>query len=161
LTKPIDLSLSKDMVSQSEDAASAKGRRTMRSFIFPVAAILFIGVQSAVAQPVGVYDVSGVNPGDGSTYKGAVAIKTNGATYSVLWRIDGEEFEGTAIGAANVNGSIIFGEAAQNDTALAVSYGAGDNFGLALFVQQENGQWTGIWTYGGSDTIGSETWTPQ
>lgn len=133
----------------------------MRSFIFLTAVIFFTGIQGALAGPMGVYDVTGVNPGSGDAYEGAVAVKTNGATYTILWQIDGEEFLGTGIGAANVKGSIVFGDAAENDTALAVSYGAGDASGLALFVEQDNGQWTGIWTYSGSDAIGSETWTPQ
>lgn len=133
----------------------------MRFSILLAGAVFLAGVQGAVAGPVGVYDVVGTNPGDGTPYEGAVAIKTNGSTYSVLWQVDGEEFVGTGIGAASVNGTIIFGEAAENDTAIAVSYSTGDTFGLALFVHQDNGQWTGIWTYGGSDAIGSETWTPQ
>lgn len=133
----------------------------MKSFITLASTLLFIGVQAAVAQPIGVYDVVGVNPGDSTPYDGTVAVEINGATYTVIWQIDGEEYIGTAIGAANLKGSIIFGEAVENDAALAVSYGSGDNFGLALFVEQENGQWSGIWTYGGSNAIGSETWIRQ
>lgn len=133
----------------------------MKSFIALASTLLFIGVQAAVAQPIGVYDVVGVNPGDSTPYDGTVAVEINGATYTVIWQIDGEEYIGTAIGAANLKGSIIFGEAVENDAALAVSYGSGDNFGLALFVEQGNGQWSGIWTYGGSNAIGSETWTRQ
>lgn len=86
-------------------------------------------------------------------------VEINGATYTVIWQVDGEEYIGAAIGAANLKGSIIFGEAVANDIALAVSYGSGGNFGLALFVEQENRQWRSIWTYGSSNAIGSETWT--
>jgi hypothetical protein len=71
-------------------------------------------------------------------------VEISGATYTVIWQVDGEEYIGAAIGAANLKGSIIFGEAVANDTALAVSYGSGGNFGLALFVEQENGQWHGF-----------------
>ena len=53
----------------------------------------------------------------------------------MIWQVDGEEYIGTAIGAANLKGSIIFGEAVESDTSLAVSYGTGDTFGLALFVR--------------------------
>ena len=133
----------------------------MKPFITLASTLLFIGVQAAVAQPIGVYDVVGVNPGDSTPYDGTVAVEINGATYTVIWQVEGEEYIGTAIGASNLKGSIIFGEAVENDTALAVSYGSGDNFGLALFVEQENGQWSGIWTYGGSNAIGSETWKRQ
>lgn len=72
-------------------------------------------------------------------------VEINGTTYTVIWQVGGEEYIGAAIGAANLKGSIIFGEAVANDTALAVSYGSGGNFGLALFVEQENGQWRGIY----------------
>jgi hypothetical protein len=141
------------------------GKPTMRfsSFLTIVTfgASCFLGAQGALAGPVGVYSVEGVNPGGGATYEGAAAVEANGATYTVTWQINGEKFVGTAIGAANVKGSIIFGEAAKNDSALAVSYGSGNSFGLALFVEQDSGQWKGIWTYEGSDAIGSETWTPQ
>jgi hypothetical protein len=44
----------------------------------------------------------------------------------VIWQVDGEEYIGTAIGAANLKGSIIFGEAVESDTSLAVSYGTSD-----------------------------------
>jgi hypothetical protein len=51
-------------------------------------------------------------------------VEISGATYTVIWQVDGEEYIGAAIGAANLKGSIIFGEAVANDTALAVSYGS-------------------------------------
>ncbi|SFD45011.1 hypothetical protein SAMN04488523_10110 [Sulfitobacter brevis] len=133
----------------------------MKLFNVLAVTLTLVGAQAATAGPVGIYDVVGANPGDGTAYEGAVAIKENGATYTVLWKIGEEEYIGTAIGAANLKGSTIFGEAGENDTALAVSYRSGESFGLALFVEQENGHWNGIWTYAGSDSIGSETWTPQ
>ena len=133
----------------------------MRRFLFLTTFWMFVILQAAVAGPVGVFNVDGTDPGSGNVYSGVVAIEKNGGTYTVVWDVGGTEYVGTAIGAASVKGSILFGEAAENDTALAVSYASGDSFGLALFVQQENGQWKGIWTYAGSDAIGSETWTPQ
>ena len=90
---------------------------------------------SSVTQPIGAYDVVGVNPGDSKPYDRTVAVEINDATYTVIWQVDGEEYIGTAIGAANLKGSIIFGEAVESDTSLAVSYGTGDTFGLALFVR--------------------------
>lgn len=133
----------------------------MKPLITLASALLFLGVQAAIAGPVGVYDVAGVNPGDSTPYDGTVAVEIDGDTYTVPWDIDGDEYIGTAIGAANLKGSMIFGEAVENDTALAVSYGSGESFGLALFVEQENGEWSGIWRFGGSNAIGSEIWTRQ
>ena len=132
---------------------------TSRLHIFVFA--FFITISGAFADPTGFYNVEGANPGNGPAYEGSVAVEKNGATYTVVWNVGGEEYIGTAIGAANVGGTITFGDAGENDTALTVSYVSGDSFGLALFAEQENGQWKGIWTYGGSDSIGSETWTPQ
>ena len=90
-----------------------------------------------------------------------MAVERNGATYSVVWLIGDDEFVGTGIGAGSVNGSMMFGSAAENDTALTVSYVSEGSFGLALFAEQPNGEWKGVWTYGGSDAIGTEVWTRQ
>lgn len=133
----------------------------MRSILFLVFAVAVMVATGAVAGPAGVYDVAGKNPGDGSAYQGAVAVERNGATYTVVWKVGDDEYIGTGVGAASVKGSMMFGDAAENDTAVAVSYVSDATFGLALFVEQANGQWKGIWTYGGSDKIGSETWTPR
>ena len=133
----------------------------MKSACFAVIAFFVLGVSAAFAGPAGVYGVEGKNPGDGSVYTGAVAVEKNGATYTVVWRVGNDEYVGTGIGAASSKGAVTFGDAAENDTAIAVSYVSGDTFGLALFVEQQNGQWNGIWTYGGSDAIGVETWTPR
>ncbi len=133
----------------------------MTSRFYIIAFAFLTTISSAFANPTGIYDVEGANPGNGPAYEGSVTVEKNGATYIVVWNVGGEEYIGTAIGAANVNGILTFGNAAENDTALTVSYVSGDSFGLALFAEQKNGQWKGIWTYGGSDSIGSETWTPQ
>jgi hypothetical protein len=133
----------------------------MKSIFYTVFIVLALGISAASAGPTGVYGVEGQNPGDGSVYTGEVAVERTGATYVVVWRVGNDEYVGTGIGAANSKGMVTFGDAAGNDTAIAVSYVSGDTFGLALFVEQQNGQWKGIWTYGGSDAIGAETWTPR
>lgn len=114
---------------------------------------------AAQADPVGVFNVEGTNPGGGSGYEGVVEVERTGDTYAVSWRVGDDYFVGTGIGAANVKGTTTFGDAASQDSAIAVSYASGSSFGLALFVEQENGQWKGIWTYAGSDAIGTEIWT--
>ena len=113
----------------------------------------------AMADPVGVFNVAGTNPGGGSGYEGVVEVERTGDTYAVAWRVGDDYFVGTGIGAANVDGTATFGDAATQDNAIAVSYASGSSFGLALFVEQQNGQWKGIWTYAGSDAIGTEVWT--
>lgn len=133
----------------------------MKSFFWLVVGYLVLGMSSAFAGPEGVYDVAGANPGGGGAYTGGVAVERTGATYSVVWRVGNAEYVGTGIGASSVKGSVVFGEAAENDTAITVSYVSGNTFGLALFIEQPNAQWKGIWTYGGSDAIGTETWTPR
>ena len=72
----------------------------MKSIICLMFAIIVLGASAAFAGPVGVYDVSGQNPGDGSRYEGAVAVERNGATYVVVWRVGNDEYIGTGIGAA-------------------------------------------------------------
>ncbi len=133
----------------------------MKTLFITFVAYLVMVTSAALAGPIGDYDVAGTNPGGSPSYDGTVSVDRHGATYVVVWNVGGEEYIGTGVGAANVKGSVVFGDAEENDTAIAVSYISGESFGLALFAEQPNGQWHGIWAYGGSDTIGSETWTPR
>ena len=132
----------------------------MKSLFAILFTLMLVSIPSAKADPVGVYQVEGTNPGGKDGYTGEVAVERNGDTYTVVWVVGGQEYIGTGLGAANVNGSVVMGKADQKDIALTVSYISGDSFGLAFFVKQDNGQWNGIWTYGGSDRIGNEVWTP-
>lgn len=114
----------------------------------------------ALAGPEGSYSVAGKNPGGGSPYSGTVTVTRTGATYRVVWDIGGTVFTGSGLGAAPVKGNTVMGPADDADYVLAVGYISGpENFGLAYYVQQDDGTWKGIWTYGGADTIGTETWT--
>lgn len=123
--------------------------------------IFFIMPFTALADPVGNYRVTGVNPGGDGGYGGDVEVRRTGDTYSVIWEIDNTKYYGTALGAEFVGADYVIGPASLGDTSLAVSYVSGDSFGLAYFVKQEDGRWSGIWTYGGSDKIGSEDWAPK
>lgn len=123
---------------------------------------LLTAATGAFAGPEGSYDVVGTNPGDGSSYTGSVTVEQTGETYQVIWEISGTRFIGSALGAAPVKGRTIMGPAAANDDVLAVGYVSGErNFGLAFYVEQEDGTWSGVWTFGGSTAIGTETWTPR
>ncbi|MEO1397315.1 MAG: hypothetical protein AAFU56_00420 [Pseudomonadota bacterium] len=114
----------------------------------------------ALAGPEGSYTVSGTDPGSGGTYTGTVTVERTGETYAVLWEVNGTDYLGTGLGAANVKGTPTMGPASDQDTAIAISYVTDGSFGLTFYVEQENGQWKGIWTYGGSKNIGTEIWTP-
>ncbi len=109
---------------------------------------------SAFAGPVGNYVVEGTDPGTGSTYRGTVSVQKNGQTYTVEWNINGTKYVGTGLGTSTM------GPASDQDTAIAISYVTSNSFGLTFYEKQDNGQWKGIWTYGGSAQIGTEVWTP-
>ncbi|MEO1747259.1 MAG: hypothetical protein AAFR27_01340 [Pseudomonadota bacterium] len=112
------------------------------------------------AGPEGLYNVDGTNP-DGSTYTGTVSVERNDETYSVEWKIGGTIFEGTGLGAAPVKGMTIMGPAADNDYVLTVGYISGpQNFGIAYYIEQDDGKWQGIWAFGGSGTVATESWRP-
>lgn len=106
---------------------------------------LVLSVVTALANPVGVYAVSGTNPGSDNEYSGTVAVEQTGDTYQVVWRIGSDRFTGTGIGDSNF---------------LAVTYRSGDHTGLALYAQDGDG-WKGVWTYSGGRQIGTETWERQ
>jgi hypothetical protein len=100
----------------------------------------------AMADPVGRYSVRGNNPGDESrTYSGSVRVERTGDTYRVTWDIGNQSFIGTGIGSQDF---------------LAVSYRSGSQTGLALYAQQRDGSWTGVWTYSDGRRIGAERWEP-
>ena len=74
-----------------------------------VAACMIAWPVDVSANPVGTYNVAGQNPEDGSKYTGT----RFGQVYNVFWNVAGEEFSGTGIGAAMVNGEMIFGTASN------------------------------------------------
>ena len=127
----------------------------------PVAAAIISALAiPALAGPEGSYSVAGKNPGNGSAYSGTVTVTRTGETYRVVWDIGGTTFTGSGLGAAPVKGSTVMGPADDADYVLAVGYISGPkNFGLAYYVEQDDGTWKGIWTYGGGEQIGTENWT--
>lgn len=131
-----------------------------RLSILSILFVLFVFPMQAFAGPEGAYQVFGTSPGGGNEYEGVVAVERNGDTYVVVWEVGGTEFIGTGLGAANVKGVVTMGPASGQDTALTVSYISEDSFGLAFYVERDNGEWEGIWTFGGSENIGTEVWVP-
>lgn len=126
------------------------------------AAVISLMLTSAMAGPEGTYTVEGNSPGSGAPYEGTVTVERTGETYQVVWEIGGTTFVGSGLGAAPAKGGTIMGPADDADYVLAVGYVSKPaNFGLAYYVEQADGTWKGIWTYGGSDKIGTEIWHPE
>lgn len=126
--------------------------------ILAVAALTLLMPLSALADPVGVWSVRGVNPDNGEEYTGKVQVTRRGETYNVVWNVAGTEFIGTGLGAKFVGDRFEMGAASKDDTAISVGYISGNSFGMAMYFQQPDGHWQGVWTYGGSKKVASEDW---
>jgi hypothetical protein len=114
----------------------------MRS-VLGLAFALALSAVSAVADPIGTYEVSGTKPGSGSHYSGTVTVKRTGDTFLVAWDIAGTRQVGVGLG---------------DDDFLAVSYGANNSFGIAFYRPEKDG-WKGDWAPAGSQSVGTEIWT--
>ena len=112
-------------------------------FVAASAALLVSVTLGFAADPVGHYRIAGANPGGGDPYAGIVIVERTGETYRVTWSVGGLTYVGTGIG---------------NDKGLAVSYQAGSQTGIAIYLAEGNG-WKGAWTYSGGRTLGAEAWT--
>lgn len=115
----------------------------------------------AAADPTGTYSVIGMNPDNGKKYTGTVKVTRAGETYNVVWDIGGNQSIGTGIGA-KFTGENQFGvgPAGKDDTAISIGYMSGrDSFGIAMYFEQPDGTWKGIWTYKGSKQVAGEIWT--
>lgn len=115
----------------------------------------------AQADPAGSYDVVGENPDTGGEYRGTVEVSRTGQTYRVVWNIAGTKYVGTGLGAVFDEGTFRIGAANASDRALSVGYTSGRTFGMAFYIEQDNGSWEGVWTYGGSNKVARETWFPK
>ena len=129
--------------------------------VLTACATALMATTAALAGPEGTYSVTGTNPGGSGTYKGTVTVTRTGETYRVIWDIAGTRFTGSGLGAAPVKGGAVMGAAHSDDDTLAVGYISGRSFGLAFYVEQPDGSWDGVWTYGDSDKIGTEKWQGQ
>ncbi|WP_407767738.1 hypothetical protein [Rhizobium sp.] len=114
----------------------------------------------ALADPTGSYKVAGTSE-DGSEYRGTVKVLRNGETYIVDWMIGKNESIGTGLGAKFSGDRFEMGPASDEDTAISVGYVSKENFGIAMYFEQPDGSWQGVWTYGGSEKVSSEIWTRE
>jgi hypothetical protein len=134
----------------------------MRASVVILACALIATPTLALADPTGSYKVVGRNADNGNTYTGTVEVSRTGPTYKVVWDIDGKKSIGTGLGSHFDNPTTVStGPASEKDSALSVGYVNKDSFGIGYYYRRADGSWTGIWTYGGSQHITSETWTPQ
>lgn len=130
----------------------------MMPFRFVVAALAVLSPALALADPVGKYDVVGINPDNGGEYSGTVEVKRSGTTYSIVWTIAGTESYGVGLGGKR-SGNSSTNAASSSDDTIAIGYGNTDGFGIAQYDLQPDGSWKGNWAYAGG-AISTETWTP-
>lgn len=116
-------------------------RNTAAVIVTTIAALMTV---TANADLIGHFRVSGTMP-DGSHYSGVVAVHLDSNIFHVVREINGKRETGTGIGYKNV---------------LAVTYNSSGATILALYTQDDAGQWTGTWTRADSNQIGSERWQP-
>ena len=133
----------------------------MRISAFILACSLIAAPTLALADPTGSYNVAG-HATDGSSYKGTVEVTRTGPTYKVVWNIDGKKSIGTGLGSHfDGPGSFTTGPASEKDIALSVGYVNKDSFGICSYARRADGSRAGIWTYGDSQKIVREIWTPK
>jgi hypothetical protein len=130
----------------------------MRIRSIAAACIMTMAPALASADPTGTYEVRGINPDNGQEYRGLVKVVRKGETYNVAWNIGGTEFIGTGLGAKFIGDRFQMGPASPDDTAISVGYISGNSFGMAMYFQQPDGHWQGVWTYAGSNRASAENW---
>jgi len=132
----------------------------MRASAVILACTLIAAPGLALADPTGNYNVTGRNVDTGNTYHGTVEVSRLGPTYKVVWNIAGKQSVGTALGSHFENDTTIAtGPATEKDAGLSVGYINNNSFGIGTYYLRRDGSWEGVWTYGGSQHITSETWT--
>jgi hypothetical protein len=114
----------------------------------------------ALADPVGTYDVAGINPDNGGEYSGTVTVTRNGETYSVVWIIADAKSTGVGLGGKR-GASASTGAASPGDDMITIGYGNESGFGISQYDLQPDGSWKGHWAYAGGETVSTETWTRQ
>lgn len=126
------------------------------------AALLALALPAAaLADPAGTYDLTGLNPDSGETYKGTVTVTRTGETYSVVWKIGNDTVSGVGVGLRFVNGRPVIGPANPNDAGLSISYESGGEHGIATYLERPDGAWHGIWAFNGWKRISTEDWAPR
>lgn len=97
----------------------------------------------------GVYVVKGNNGEPGTDYTGTlVIVQTSKDTFKLSWNIDGEKYEGFAVG---------------DERVLASSFASKGASGTALIVEdsEQPGGYKSIWAFKGDTRLGVEIMTPK
>lgn len=123
----------------------------MKSQLFGLA---LMGLASGMALPAyaigpGTYTVKGNNGEPDTDYSGTLTIAQTGKdTFKLTWIIDGDRYDGFAIGDARI---------------LAVSFTTKGASGTALLVEDDEskGGYKSIWGFKGETHIGVELITPK
>ena len=115
----------------------------------------------ALADPAGTYDLTGLDPQSGNTYKGTVTVTRTDDTYSVVWKIGNDTISGIGTGIRLTDGRAVLGPADADDVGLSVSYESGGQHGTATYFEQPDGAWHGIWAFIGWKRISTEDWVPR
>jgi hypothetical protein len=103
---------------------------------------LLLSASATFGDPMGTYELSGSNPLTGSKYAGTVVVQRTGDTFLVVVTTGSQRILGIGIGKQDY---------------FAVSYALGNNIGLAVYTETDQG-WTGIWAPAGSRVLGTEHW---
>ncbi|MBL8839170.1 MAG: hypothetical protein JNL66_23145 [Alphaproteobacteria bacterium] len=111
---------------------------------FAFALLLFVAAP-ALAQPVGTFDVQGIDDG-GDPYTGTVTVTQTGQTYRVEWQVEDQTFRGVGIFA---------------EGALSVGFTGEGVTGVAIYRLGPNGVWQGTWAFVDQDETHTENWTAR
>jgi hypothetical protein len=122
----------------------------MRKLIACAAMALALGTSvPAMAGGAGVYTVKGNNGEPDSDYAGTLTIvQTSKDTFKLTWMIDGDRYDGFAVGDEHV---------------LAASFTSKGSSGTALLVEDDEnkGGYKSIWAFKGETQLGIELIAPK
>src|ERR1700733_3851498 len=120
-----------------------RGRKVtlMRKMALPAAFAVMCSVVAALADPAGLYFVSGYNP-DQTTYFGDVAVTRMDQTYRVVWNVNNQQLSGFGLG---YNNSFVANCCGNNQTSLSV-------------MEFQDGVWLGLWWDYSGARLGGEVW---
>lgn len=118
----------------------------MYKHVAAAAALTLLWTSAAYAGPEGRYNLTGTNPGGTGSYRGTVSVVAKGKAYNVVWKIGNSRHTGIGV---------------YTDTDFSVAYYGSNLTGVAVYRQQADGGWAGVWAVKGSGRLGREVWTPR